>query len=478
MTDSEIKKHIAQGEDSATQFKAAPIGVAKLAAELAAFTNSGGGIIYFGVQDDGSICGLTHDQVKLLDTEISNAANDNVRPSVYIQTEFHTLDDKLILLVIVPEGISKPYMDKSGNIWVKSGPDKRRVTAREELQRLLQQSALLNADAQPVRGTSFADLDRLHTRAFLERNYNLSGDIAFAGEGEEAKRVLNNLGLMRGSELSLAGLLLLSLNPQRYRPMDVAKCVAFNGNDISDTDYRDSQDFSGTIQDLYKGIMSFLSRSLPHEQAGQDFNSIGAPIVPMQALEEYVVNMLLHRDYFVSSAWKVLVFANRIELISPGSLPDNLTIEQMKSGVSLARNSLLLSCAVKDEIPYRGIGSGVRRALKLHPQVDFENDPNGLYFKTIVWLGEKGEVNSAPSKVNSENANVNIELNLSGVSPAMLTRAYKLAEAFSGREYFKRADVVELLQISGVTADKFLKLLHSRGVIAKVSGFGKGAYTL
>lgn len=405
MNETEIRIRLAQGEDSRTQFKSAPIGVAKLAAEMAAFTNSGGGVIFFGVNDDGSIVGLSREQVATLDSEISNASNDNIRPPVYVQTEYHTLGGKLILLVVVADGIAKPYTDKSGNIWVKSGPDKRRVTAREELQRMLQRSSLLNADTLPVHGTSFADLDRLHVSEFLERNYKVKGELAFAGEGEEARRILRNLGLMCEDELTLSGLLLFALNPQRCRPMDVAKCVWFNGNDLGGTDYLDSQDFGGTVRDIFKGIMSFLSRTLRHEQAGQGFNSIGIPEVPMPALEEYVVNMLLHRDYFVSSAWKVLVFCNRIELISPGSLPDNLTIEQMKSGVSVARNSRLLSFAVKDGLPYRGLGSGVSRALALYPKVDFISDPNGLFFKTIVWLG--GTVKDAESVNGTVNGIVN-----------------------------------------------------------------------
>ena len=80
MTKREIVERIAQGEDSRTQFKRGPVGVAKLAAEFAAFSNSSGGIIIFGVGDDGKVVGLGAKDKKLLDSEISNAANDNVRP--------------------------------------------------------------------------------------------------------------------------------------------------------------------------------------------------------------------------------------------------------------------------------------------------------------------------------------------------------------------------------------------------------------
>ena len=81
MKTEEIAKLINQGEDSRTQFKVAPIGVGKLASEVAAFTNSDGGVILFGVSDKGEVIGLDKEQRKQLDRELSNACNDNVRPS-------------------------------------------------------------------------------------------------------------------------------------------------------------------------------------------------------------------------------------------------------------------------------------------------------------------------------------------------------------------------------------------------------------
>lgn len=384
MTKEEVEILLAQGEDSRTQFKRAPIGASKLAAEMTAFSNAEGGVIIFGIEDDGSICGLSKEDAKLLDSEVNGAANDGVRPAIYPRTEFKTIDGKLILLVTVSEGISKPYSDKTGCFWIKSGADKRRITAREELQRLLQNSMLLNADELPIHGTSIADVDRAHLGDFLERNYGMAKADAYDGGTEDIPQLLTNLGLMSDGILTLAGLMLFGKNPQAYRRVDVVKCVRFAGVDVACTEYLDSEDVTGTIADLFKGIMGFLNRNIRHVQAGQNFNSLGIPEVPMIALEEYVVNMLLHRDYFVSSPWRVFIFDDRIELISPGSLPNHLTIEQMKGGVSIPRNPLLVSMAVKDNLPYRGIGSGIKRALKHIPDTLFENDPDGFSFKTII----------------------------------------------------------------------------------------------
>jgi ATP-dependent DNA helicase RecG len=90
-------------------------------------------------------------------------------------------------------------------------------------------------------------------------------------------------------------------------------------------------------------------------------------------LEELVVNMLLHRDYFISAPWRVMIFDDRIDLISPGALPNNLTVENIRNGVSNIRNPPIASFATK-ELPYRGIGTGILRALAAVPDLQLESD--------------------------------------------------------------------------------------------------------
>ena len=400
MTNEEIVECIAQGEDSRTQFKLGPIGVAKLAAELAAFSNAAGGVILFGVGDGGEVIGLDAAAKKLLNDELSNAANDNVRPSVYPQTEYHTIDGRQILCVTVAEGVSKPYADKSGNYWMKSGPDKRRITAREELQRILQKSHLLHADEVPVYGTSTKDIDLYHFGEFLERNYGISAEDVLEPGKVDIPQKLRNLGFAEDSQLTLAGLMLFGKNPQRYLRTKVVKCVAFYGNSIAGTKYRDSEDYCGTIRDLYNKTMQFILRNIHHRQGNQGFNSIGIPEVPEEALQEIVANMLLHRDYFTASPWKVLIFDDRIEIVSPGSLPNHLTIDKIKAGVSVARNPVLFTFATK-EIPYRGLGSGVKRILEIVKDIEFKSDDELNLFTVIV------KRNKGHETVNSENGGVN-----------------------------------------------------------------------
>jgi ATP-dependent DNA helicase RecG len=100
------------------------------------------------------------------------------------------------------------------------------------------------------------------------------------------------------------------------------------------------------------------------------------------ALEEIFANALVHRDYFISAPIRVFIFDDRVEIISPGHLPNNLTIENIKAGNSNLRNPVLASFSNKI-LPYRGLGSGIIRALQQYPAIDFVDDREGNLFKAI-----------------------------------------------------------------------------------------------
>jgi predicted HTH transcriptional regulator len=377
MDATELIELIGRGEDSRTQFKRSQdVANAKsLAGEMVAFANRKGGKILIGVDDAGSIIGLSSDDIRRLNQLVSNTATDCVRPSINPDTENVFIDGKLVMVVTLPEGISKPYADNEGVFWVKSGADKRRVTSREEIQRMLQGAELIHADEVPVEGATSGEIDLGHFGTFFEKQYGKSFDQVLDQDGISLGRLLRNLGLARETTLNLAGLMLFGRNPQRYRPAFLVKAVSFVGNSPAGTKYRDSQDIEGCLRDLCKGTISFLARNLRRLQNEKGFNTQGDLEVPPPALEELVVNMLLHRDYFISAPWRVMMFDNRIELISPGALPNNITVENIRHGVSVIRNPLIASFATKaDELPYRGIGTGILRALSTVPTLELESD--------------------------------------------------------------------------------------------------------
>jgi len=370
----ELIEMIGRGEDSRTQFKQTITNSESLAGDLVAFSNSKGGKMIIGVNDQGTVVGLSNEDIRRMNQLISNTATNLVRPSINPETENVSVGGQLVIVVTIPEGISKPYADNHGVFWVKSGADKRRVTSREEVQRMLQSADLVHADEVPVEGTTSGDIDLEHFSDFFEKQYREPLENELEKAGISLGQLLNNLGLSREAALNLAGVMLFGRNPQRHRPAFVVKAVSFVGNDPAGDKYRDSQDIKGCLRDLHREIMSFLSRNLRRLQDEKGFNTEGDLEVPLVALEELVVNMLLHRDYFISAPWRVMLFDNRIELISPGALPNNLTVENIRNGVSIIRNPLITSFATKGELPYRGIGTGIRRALAAVPDLELESD--------------------------------------------------------------------------------------------------------
>lgn len=371
----ELIELIGRGEDSRTQFKQTITNPESLAGDLVAFSNSKGGRIVIGVNDQGAVIGLSANDIRRINQLLSNTATNLVRPSINPETENVSVGGQLIMVITVAEGISKPYSDNNGVFWAKSGADKRRVTSREEIQRMLQSAELVHADEVPVEGTSAGDIDLDHFGGFFEKQYGEALDQALDKAGIPLGQLLNNLGLARQAKLNLAGLMIFGRHPQRHRPAFVVKAVSFVGNDPAGDKYRDSQDIEGCLRDLHRGTMSFLTRNLRRLQGVKGVNTQGDLEVPPAALEELVVNMLLHRDYFISAPWRVMLFDDRIELISPGALPNNLTVQNIRNGVSNIRNPLIASFATKgDELPYRGIGTGIRRALAAVPDLALESD--------------------------------------------------------------------------------------------------------
>ncbi|MFZ1749733.1 MAG: ATP-binding protein, partial [Saprospiraceae bacterium] len=140
----------------------------------------------------------------------------------------------------------------------------------------------------------------------------------------------------------------------------------------------------GTLDVQFQSSKNFILSNLPRKQNGNSFNSIGTPEISEIAIEEAVINALVHRDYGILSPIRVFIFLDRLEIINPGHLVNHLTIEKIKLGTTTARNPKLLRFASRIMV-YRGLGSGITRILKEHPKTDFINDRDGHQFKVVMW---------------------------------------------------------------------------------------------
>ena len=378
----ELLNILARGEDGKHQFKSNFTNIDSLASEMVAFSNSGGGQVFIGINDNGTPIGLTREDIGRLNQMVSNAASQSVRPPINPITENVQLSEGLVIVLTVLDGIRKPYMDNNGSIWTKSGADKRKVTAQEEMQRMFQSAGLIHADEVLANGLTVADLDLDYFRDFVLKEY---GEY-WKEEDEDVSlpKLLENMNLAnKDGNLNIAGALLFSKKPQFRLPAFIIKAVTYPGTDIDEEHYLDSEDLTGRLADVFQKAFGFISRNLKHIQGDQAVNSLGKLEIPKIVIEELLVNALIHRDYFISSPVRIFIFSNRIEIISPGHIPNNLTIENIKNGNSNIRNPILASFATKI-LPYRGLGNGIRRALKEYPSIDFIDDKVGNMFKVVI----------------------------------------------------------------------------------------------
>ena len=451
MTEAELLQRIALGEDSRLQFKRTVTHPDALATELVAFSNSGGGTLLLGVNDDGSIAGLDAVEVRRLNQVLSNTASQHLRPPISPLTENVLTGQGVVIVVQVPNGLSKPYFDHQGRIWVKQGADKRQVTAREELQRMFQSVGLVYADLVPVADTTSADIDEAVFRQYLEKHYGTDGPYA----NLPLDAVLHNLGLGDGLELKLAGLLLFGRNVSRWRPSFSIKAVAFPGTSIADTRYLDSQDISGTLVTQYTEALAFMKRNLHRVQGDQGFNSPGMLEIPEIVLQELLVNALVHRDYFTSAPIRILIFNDRLEILSPGGLPDSLSLDDIRLGKTNRRNPTLAEHAFR-LLPYRGLGSGIPRALKEWPQIELISEGRGNQFSAVVkrprpqWQesGGQGEgrVNDGFAPQVTPQVTPQVVQLLKVMTGEHLRRELQTLLGLADREHFRKAYLLPALE--------------------------------
>ena len=408
MTQEELRDIARCGETTTIQFKEQFTGQKEIAKEMVAFANTLGGQIFFGIKDKtGELIGLSYDEIQTISRELGNAANEQVRPTIYINTDVVRADGKHFLVCAVAQGKNKPYKNLNGEIWVKQGADKRRITENSEILALFQDSGNYQADASGVKDTTFGDLDRYALNDYLKKVYALDLDI-LAGNAEQ---LLKNIHVLtQGGIPTLAGYLFFGKHPEYYCPTFMVKAVSFFGKELAGTQYRDTKEIVGNMPQLYEKSMAFLKSNLHNiQEKGASFNTLGKLEIAEEVLEEVLQNALVHRDLLRSAPIRIFIFDNRVEIISPGALAGGLTEQDIRTGKTFQRNPFMATFAT-NALHYRGIGSGIVRILAEYPEIEIANDVNGKEFKVIILrkkhlksTQENGESTQENKKSTQEN---------------------------------------------------------------------------
>ena len=419
----DISKQIKAGEVSGVQFKERILDKYDIACELVAFSNSHGGKLVVGIKDKtGETNALSYSEVQETTNLLSDIASENVVPSILIKIDTVEVEDGNLVVATVKEGLNKPYHDNKGIVWVKNGADKRKVFDNAELAEMMTDCGSFAPDEAGVRDATVNDLDATTIKQFLGNRFDrvlekkgLTGDAfneasldmicSAIAKGHDCEKILRNLRFIcPDGSLTVAAILLFGKYTQRWMPMMTAKCICFAGNSVGSKVFRDKvndADMEGNLLHQYDTIMDFFTRNLHNVQVGDEFNSMGKLEIPYTSLVEFTVNSLVHRSLNMKAPVRIFIFDNRVEIHSPGALPNGLTIDDIKAGTSMPRNMFLFNNAIY-LLPYTGVGSGITRALDEDVNVTFMNNDKSQEFVITVWREESNQVEGESNQVGNQ----------------------------------------------------------------------------
>lgn len=363
MKKDELFEIISNGESSKVEFKTDDVHPISLAEEIVAFANFEGGIVLIGVDDSGKLRGCTRSDIEEF---VVNICRNNVRPSILPVIEKIAVDNKHIIAVSIPRG-DTAHSTNRGLYFIRVGSTKQTPT-QQELLRLFQKRNVLQFDETPVIKASMKSIDTEKINSYLSG----IGQSPLNDEDTKAiERELTNLSILLDIDNtlypSLGGILAFGKNPQKYFPSYNIQCGAYKGKDFLSDTIRE-KDLKGTLDELIEDAIAFLKLTMPQRQiVERGVRRKDEYLYPVEALREGIVNAVAHRDYTISgTAVRLFLFNNRLEIRSPGGLPNTLTLENMQYR-QFTRNQMIASFLTGFGYMERR-GKGIFRMLKLCEQ--------------------------------------------------------------------------------------------------------------
>jgi len=372
-TRTELLEIIANGESSGVEFKRDVLQNHELAREFVAFSNFEGGRVLLGVEDDGSIAGLTRDN---LEEWVMTVCRDKIRPAIipFFEVIREVEPGKQVAVVRVERGFDVHSLwHYNRNIYyIRVGTQTREPTP-QELSRLFQRRGTFRADLRPVSGATFNDLDRRRLKDYFSRirQQEIPEDSDEAGW----QTLLINTEIMVEEGVSLSGMLLFGRSPNRFLPQAGIDAVAFPG---TEKDYAARErttlrgpmtplmDEDGNLLEagLVERAVEFIRRNTPVTAMLEDgARRVERPTYPDEVIREALVNALIHRDYLLADTdIELAIYEDRLEIISPGRLPNGITPERMRAGVRASRNQLLKD-VMRDYGYLEHMGMGIPRKI-------------------------------------------------------------------------------------------------------------------
>ncbi len=405
MTRAELIDLLRNGESSGVEFKRDDISAQKLAEEMAGFLNLAGGRILLGVEDDGTVSGLTRDRRKA-EEWVMEAARTHLQPATNPWWETILWDDgKVVGVVSLPtDAPDKPYKAKRGGAWltrVRVGTTTRDAT-RDEEGRLYQASGQLRYGCKPVPGSGIGMLDERRLRDYFTRV--LGGEAPGEDDPDAWRHLLVNLELatpaVERPAATVDGMLLFGSNTKRFLPQSGIRAICFPGKAPDYAARADevlrgpmvplgARDGSRVEPGLVDQAIDFVRRNTTPTARLEGGRRIDRWDYPEAVVREAVGNALVHRDYSITGADIMLtIFSDRLEVVSPGRLPNTVTPDGMRSGTRYARNQNLVNF-MRDYgyVEFRGMGVRQRMipGMKAHNGTEPELVEDESRFTVRLW---------------------------------------------------------------------------------------------
>ena len=401
---------IRNGENSGVEFKHVDTRPERLASEIAALLNHEGGYVLLGVEDDVAVTGLARPP-KQTEERVMEVARTHVRPAATPYWETIDWNGLRVGVVSLPaDARDKPYKAKRGSAWVtqvRAGTTTRDATDDEEA-RLYMQAGRIPYDRRPVSGASFEDLDR---RRLVNYFRDLRRQDCPPDDDRDAwTRLLVNSELMvedRGRAMpGAAGLLLFGARPNRWLPQTGISAAAYSGAE-KDYDAKARATLRGPLVPLYPVPASDFDR--PYPWMPRTFSDYGRTVesgvlegaldfvrrngevtawigdtgqrqerwdYPLETVREALGNAVAHRDYTITvTDIELSLYADRLEIVSPGRLPNTVTVEKMRTGCRAARNELTRD-VLRDYRYIEASGLGVPRKIVAGMRAHNATDPD------------------------------------------------------------------------------------------------------
>ena len=345
----EIRRQLEVKEDARAEFKEVELGkhgvrspnTEDVAGEMVAFANAEGGVIFLGVDDDGVVHGVPTDRVGDVEAWAINIASNNCDPPIRPILRRERLagpdgSDRLVVLVQIGRGLYV-HGTSGGRHHLRIGSTKQLLKGAALARLFQERGRTFVFDEQPVPTATMDDLDRDDMAAFFATR---PPRIPWQDLLRNTRVATAEDGLVERP--TVAGLLAFGARPQAHLPSAFVEAAVYRGHRLTSDHLVHAESIKGQVRDQIDDSVGFVDRFMlrPARKAA---GRTDYPQYDIGAVHEAVVNALAHRDYSLAGAKiRLFLFADRMELYSPGGLPNTLTIETMPYRV-FTRNQLLVS---------------------------------------------------------------------------------------------------------------------------------------